>query len=80
MPNSPALHSGYFQTGTGTHCEVGQLVVGAMWVNAVEVSPRHIGPPNDQRRAHMTLVPKTQPLSIQDQMVRIWHLLCLQLT
>lgn len=80
MPNSPALHSGYFQTGTGTHCEVGQLVVGAMWVNAVEVSPRHISPPNDQRRAHMTLVPKTQPLSIQDQMVRIWHLLCLQLT
>lgn len=80
MPDSPALHSGYFQTGTVTHREVGQLIVGAMGVNAVEVSPRHISPPNDQRRAHVTLVPKTQPLSIHAQMVRICHLLCLQLT
>lgn len=72
--------SGCVQTGAGTHCEVGQLVVGAVGVNAVEVSPRHIGPSDDQRCAHLAPVPTTQPPSMQAHVIWVWPLVCLQLT
>lgn len=41
-----------------THGEERQLVVGAMWVNAVQVSSSHIHSSDDQRRTHVTLVPE----------------------
>lgn len=40
-----------------THGQVGQLVVGAVGVNTVQVSSIHIHPTNDQRGADVALIP-----------------------
>lgn len=45
-----------------------------MGVDAVEVGPRHIRPPDDQGGAHVALVPATQrrrsPSPLKDQLAR----------
>ncbi len=45
-------------TYTHTHGEERQFVIGAMWINTVQLSSIHINSSNDQRRTDMTLVPE----------------------
>lgn len=40
-----------------THGQVGQLVVGAVGVNTVQMSPSHIHPTNNKGGANVALIP-----------------------